>query len=416
MSALSFSSHLERRQNNFDLIRFIAASMVLFSHSYPLTGTANETMLVHTHGQMDAGSMAVYIFFIISGFLISQSYDRSSDILAYFKARILRIFPAMAVVLVLTAFVLGSLVTTLPANQYFHNPATYQSLKSIYLRHIYFTLPGVFTNNIYPNGVNGSLWTLPSEFLCYCGIAIVGLLGLKKFKSAILILAILNLFYHITHLNPSVTNPRIFDLDIAIFSGLLCYFSAGMVMYAFRDYILVSRNIAMTSLVILAAAAHFGGFQLLFLIFGSYLVIYIALSPEISCHNFARYGDFSYGMYLYAFPIQQTITHLYHNNISAHKNFLIAFPFSLIMAFLSWHLVEKHALKLKKFNLAIFRLPKVKYLPDLIQIPPNCQGILLLDKIAWALLFVALFLAHLYKQDISYYGMLLYYKLVPYIA
>ena len=151
-----------------NLIRFIAAILVIYSHSYPIgTGTdAGEPLMRVSGGQIGFGSLAVCVFFVFGGFLICKSMLRVRDGKTYFKARCIRIFPPLIFVAVCSAFLLGPFYTNLPLGEYFTSAGTYRYLLNgcMVLQH---NLPGVFENNIYAGVVNGALWTLPVEFLCY---------------------------------------------------------------------------------------------------------------------------------------------------------------------------------------------------------------------------------------------------------
>src|SRR5690348_8134904 len=129
------SEMLGSRKNNFDFIRFLGSVLILFSHSFPLAlGTGNKGwMFLLTNGQASLGNIAFYTFFIMSGFLITQSYDRSKDIVKFFQARILRIIPALIVVILMSTFIVGAIITDLSLIKYFSNINTYKYLASISL-------------------------------------------------------------------------------------------------------------------------------------------------------------------------------------------------------------------------------------------------------------------------------------------
>jgi peptidoglycan/LPS O-acetylase OafA/YrhL len=172
----SIDEFIKERKNNFDFIRFLAATLVIFSHSYPITtgNNGSEPFGILSNGQMTFGELAVSVFFVISGFLITQSFDRSKNIFYYLKARILRIFPALIMVVILSVFFLGPIFTDLSLKNYFSDPQTIDYFKTITLYWMQFDLPGVFQSNIYPGAVNSSLWTLWFEFFFYIVVAFLG--------------------------------------------------------------------------------------------------------------------------------------------------------------------------------------------------------------------------------------------------
>lgn len=342
------------RANNFDFIRFMAAASVIYWHSFSLgAGSGGEGDIIYslTKGSWNSGGIAVAIFFVVSGFLITQSYDFSKSFLKFVKARLLRIFPALIVVIFLSSFILGPIATSLSLKEYFFNSQTYQYLKAILLYPMEWFLPGVFENNIYKGTVNGSLWTIPFEVLCYGIVALIGLLGLLKYRKGILLIYLSTMFVLIYEgaMFPAGRGTFL-GLQLTTLTELFSFFSAGMLFYIYRNSIPHDKHLAMISIIMLFLGSQFGGIQELFTIFGSYLIFYFAFTPKLKIHNFSRYGDFSYGLYIYAFPIQQLVTHYYGGQMNSMTNFVISLAITLIFAILSWHLVEKHALRLKRYH------------------------------------------------------------------
>lgn len=328
------------RQNNFDFIRFVAASLVIYSHSFALSlgHEDTETLMLLSDGQSTFGHLALMIFFISSGFLITQSFDRSKDLVYFLRARILRIFPALIVVIFLTIFVLGPIVTELSILEYFKDSETYHYIWSLLLWPMQYDLPGVFESNTYPNAVNGSLWTLYHEFVSYlivCLLGVAGLLYRKKF--------IVSLFI-ITYIFSFFSFPR---LDQILNIELFCGFAAGGMFYLYRDKFPMNGKWAILSAAVLLVTMFTNFFIEAFTLFGGYLLLYLAYTPKINLHNFGKHGDFSYGIYIYGFPIQQTITYYMGGEMNQYLNFLLSYPLIMIFAVASWKLVEKNALKLK---------------------------------------------------------------------
>lgn len=322
------------RKNNFDFIRFLAATLVILSHAYPLTGNpGTEPFGILSNGLMSFGGLAVKVFFVISGFLITQSFDRSKDIFNYTKARILRIFPALIVVVLLSIFFLGPIFTDQSLKSYFLHPQTINYFKTITLYWMQYDLPGVFQSN--PNhAINGSLWTLWFEFFFYVVVAILGLTRLLNTRMVIVGFILASILFYLGRGN--------------FYTDLFRYFSAGMFFYLFRKNIVHNSWIALVSFVVLALTIKTSYFNYSLPIFGSYIIFYLSFHQKLKFHHFGKYGDWSYGLYIYAFPVQQIVVHASNNQLSALENFLVSFPITLLFAFLSWHLVEKNALKLKK--------------------------------------------------------------------
>ena len=161
----------EHPKNSLDLLRLGAAIMVLYSHQYALLGLAEPAFL----GLNSFGGVGVALFFFLSGFLVSASWERDPDIVRFFTRRSLRIFPGLWFVFVLSFFLLGPLLTTLPLDDYFSSTTTWRYLGTAALVSSN-VLPGVFADNPMPLVINGSLWSLPVEFLCYGTVAALGLM------------------------------------------------------------------------------------------------------------------------------------------------------------------------------------------------------------------------------------------------
>lgn len=183
-------------QNNFAVLRIIAAMLVLISHSWPLTGHLVDPLMAVTNNHLTGGTLGVMMFFAMSGFLVTESYLRRDSIASFFEARALRLFPALAVALAVAIFI-GASVTTLSAADYFSQPQTSQYFAKNLLLDTRYELPGVFANTPYPRVVNGSLWTLPTEWFMYCIVGLLGALAILRSQaaaSALFVLAIVALY------------------------------------------------------------------------------------------------------------------------------------------------------------------------------------------------------------------------------
>ncbi|MES2348553.1 MAG: acyltransferase, partial [Pseudomonadota bacterium] len=170
-------------KNNFDFVRFFAATLVLISHSFALTGHPRaEPLAVLSDHRTDLGHIAVIIFFIASGFLISASWSNKPDLIRFINSRILRIIPGLVVVL-LFCILIGSLIST-ASNHAFYGSAITFFVRNLFMYKGQADLAGVFQQNIYGDAINGSLWTLRIEFTCYLLIAAIGLIHALNEKTA----------------------------------------------------------------------------------------------------------------------------------------------------------------------------------------------------------------------------------------
>lgn len=325
-------------RNNFHLMRLVAALLVIYGHCYPISGNQGPDLIQRALGIRFAGSLATDTFFVVSGFLITMSLERSS-LYRYLWARILRIFPALIVCLCLTVFVLGPLVTTDP--NYWSDPQTWHYLlRTSVLSGGQSVLPGVFEGNPRPS-VNGSLWTLNVEVRLYLMTFILACLGFmrgRRYSWAILLAFLIGHFWIPTFWPFGYLTRAERWLDP------IALFLAGAFVWKNRDQITLSFPIMA---LMLAVAALFHGtpqFETAYFVTLVYAVFFVAFVPNLPL---IRHRDLSYGVYVYAWPVQQTIE-LLRPNSTAMFNMAWSMVIALALAFLSWELVEKRAIALKR--------------------------------------------------------------------
>ncbi|MCB1753224.1 MAG: acyltransferase [Gammaproteobacteria bacterium] len=350
----------QSRVNNFDFLRFLAASLVLFSHSFRVSyrNGGDEPLSILTHGQATFGSLAVAVFFVISGFLITMSYENSTSGMQFVVKRGLRIFPALFIAIILTSFVLGPVVTRLSIPEYLMHPLTYTYLSNISLVHMQWELPGVFEEQPWEKIVNASLWTLYYELLCYIAVLALGILRLLRWQTVLGIFLLCLFVTVVDHDWRGVSLLwRLNDLFAAIkppsgtaapYAELGAYFASGSLIYLLRSSVPLNGVFALICICILAIAARVGGFTQAFILFGGYVTVYLAFSKWLSASGFAGYGDFSYGIYIYAFPIQQAVCQFFMPDITWQITFFVSYPVIFVCAYFSWHLIEKPSLSRKR--------------------------------------------------------------------
>jgi peptidoglycan/LPS O-acetylase OafA/YrhL len=214
--------------NNFDLLRLVAAIMVILSHAYLVTGRFDNEPLAKVVGFLDFGSLGVKVFFAISGYLITKSITRQT-IGGFVWARTLRIFPGLILTALFCAFIVGPIAATLPLGQYFAAPAVYNFVWKLSLLHNFHNaLPGTFTFNHYPNAVNSPIWTLPAELLMYLIVLLGGVVIyiVKKPRKDILItiitlLLVVGFFWGIAYSNTYLY--YVFTWGRVFFLGGFCF-------------------------------------------------------------------------------------------------------------------------------------------------------------------------------------------------
>lgn len=340
---------LERgRANNFDALRLGLALLVILSHSPFLlfaNGYESELLFRATGGQLAGGPLAVYGFFLISGYLIAASWQRSRGPGDYLRRRALRIFPGFLVAVAFSSLVAGPLLAGDRADFWRHFDVA-RFLKEA------FGLVGAYTP---AGGVNGSLWTIRYEFHCYLGLAAFGLLGILRRRALVVAFVLL-----CTGLSVAIQSfgLRMPGNGLSWLWGypphwppLAANFFAGAAFHLYADRIARSGRLALACLAGLLLAAFVPGSRALpFLIpyLGGYLIFYLAFLPAGGLKDIAKRGDLSYGLYLYSFPIQLLLVRWYGPRLTAGGLAMVSAMLSAIFALFSWHCVERPFLTLKR--------------------------------------------------------------------
>ncbi|NIX77230.1 acyltransferase family protein [Microvirga terricola] len=341
LGAPTVAMALERDRNNFAVIRLALAIAVVVSHAFSVTtGAVTDEPLAASTG-FTLGEHAVNGFFAISGFLVTMSFDRRGwrD---YAIARTLRIAPGLIVATLVVAFLLGGGMTRLPVTDYWQSPgvfrfvgATLSSFKSN------IALPGVFENNPFTFPM-GTVWTLKYEVLCYLGVLVLGLVGLLRSRLAALVLPV---GLALALLSLGLFRPEI-PKGVETALRLPLIFAFGGALYVWRYKARLSGPL----LAILFAATWLASgtvlYKTLLFIVSAYGVLWLALASALTRWSYEPKTDLSYGTYLYGWPIQQSL----HALLPAAAPLVLLAPallITLVVAAVSWVIVEKPALALK---------------------------------------------------------------------
>lgn len=338
------------KENNFDFLRLALAVLVIFSHSFPLGAGSeiNEPLRMLTHGQMTLGAFAVDLFFVMSGFLIAGSAERSRSIGSFLKKRVARIYPAF----VMSAFVMALVVLPLSGGAFAEASwiAKFVDFVLQTLRLQEFHVQAAFAHNPYPGVLNGSVWSIQYEFWCYLGVAMMAAVGLLRRRGWVLACFVVSVVVSVAfQIQGWVFGGKFAGVVLGspqLWARLLPYYLAGVVFYLFRDRIKLDAFGALVALMALLAACWVHvGWTAVFPIAGAYLVFYVAFALWIPLHRVGRFGDFSYGTYLYAFPIEQLLVMAFGHSLAPWKLFAMATPLTLLAAVASWYLVERRFLR-----------------------------------------------------------------------
>ena len=333
-------SALSPHRNSLDALRLGAAMLVLYSHQHAVMGLPEPSFF----GWNTWGGAGVSIFFVLSGYLVWTSWLRDPRVIPFLVRRSLRIFPALWVVILLSVLVLGPWASVLDTQRYFGHPQTWRYLVNMVLLVVY-GLPGVFPTNAMPGIVNGSLWSLPVEFICYLVLAAAGwCLVRTRASTGLVLVGLWWLAVAVASLGTRIWGPA-----YLMHGEMVVFFAAG-VLYGQMRHAPFDRLQWVLVVVGLAAFVGLGGRgpeRVGMLLLALALVHGAAVWAGGSGLG-ARLGDLSYGVYIYAFPVQQALAHWGQGKNQTFAGMLgLSSVLTLLMAFLSWHGIEKRALAFK---------------------------------------------------------------------
>ncbi len=328
------------RSSGFDYLRLGLSLAVILWHSYVLSYGSIAAHQLSPFFLVPVRTILIS-FFVLSGFLVAGSLWRCQTLFSFLGLRVIRIVPALFLEVTISALLLGPVVTTLPLAEYFSSREFHTYFLNI-VGAIHYTLPGVFLSNPFPQTVNGQLWTIPWELECYISLAILSAVGIVKhrFGFAAALLAIqLYFIYQGMQLPDSAA-------DFVPGKILVMGFLYGVGFNVYRAVIPYSRGLLVAALVAaifllqLQKGALFAALPL------AYITIYLGLCNPTK-GKFIKSGDYSYGLYLYGFPMQQLVAQLSGNNQNWLKNYLCATAISFVIAYFSWNYVELPSSKLR---------------------------------------------------------------------
>jgi peptidoglycan/LPS O-acetylase OafA/YrhL len=331
------------RPAGFDYLRLVLAAGVILTHSVVIDfdpWALSEVSRLMPMVRLPFGYI-VPMFFALSGFLVAGSLQRSRSLPGFLGLRGLRIAPALAMEVTLSALILGPIFTTLSLRDYFADRQFWTYFLNM-VGDIHYVLPGVFRDHPWVF-VNSQLWTVPIELDCYAALAGLALIGVARRRWLLLgVLVILQTAMVVR----MMMHPGATEFTLYRPSSVIACFLYGILLYSWRDRVPWSWALfaGSTAAMLLLLAAPWG--ECLFGLPAAYMAVFLGAANPAR-NKIALSGDYSYGLYLYGFPIQQAV---YGLGGWAHRwdvNFLIAFPLALLFAVISWRLVEKPALSLR---------------------------------------------------------------------
>lgn len=352
---MKMSHTISGRDNNFNLIRFLAASCVILTHSVLITGGEDITEPLEELTGFTLGDHAVNVFFVVSGFLVAKSLLTKRDLAAYGAARFLRIVPGLFVMGVLSAFVMGPALTSLSLGAYFSSLASWSYaplIGSLFTDPLSLTLPGVFASNPFPDMVNGPLWTLRYEAIAYIALVVAVAVGIyanpRRFGGFLALFVVLFVAY--SFWNPMPETRSSLDHLLRFFMA----FGLGSAFFVLRERIVLKAHILIGLLLLTILAFPTPLYHAMLLVFTAYATFWLAFVPKGFIRRFNMLGDYSYGLYIYGWPVAQSMIFLFPE-FSAPALFAAGYAATLMLAMASWHGVEKPALARRLALAALLR-------------------------------------------------------------
>jgi len=331
--------------NNFNFLRILFAIFVVITHSYNIAGDLQDDYLTRlTFGQFSFSFIGLSGFFIISGYLVFQSLSRSKNLFSYFKKRMLRIFPALFAVLLLTVL-LGYFVYEADFHSYITNSSVWTYLPRNFFLRSQDIIRGIFTKNPYGPAINGSLWSIQYEFSFY--IALSALFFFERRTQVILTLLVLillligRLFWY-----PELSAIK-FILEARLVLEYGPFFAFGSLLAILQIESITWRRSLLVLLIFFLLISVFTQVfdQARFFILPPIVILAGLESIPFINKLVTKLGDVSYGIYIYAFPVQQTL--MYYFRFNTMELIASSIIISFMLGYFSWHCIEKHALRLK---------------------------------------------------------------------
>jgi peptidoglycan/LPS O-acetylase OafA/YrhL len=345
---LSEEKTLSLRDNSFDLLRLLLAGSVVYSHSYAVGGFGSEPLFVWSKEGIILGHLGVLGFFGLSGFLVSASFARSSSPFSYLLKRVRRIFPGFWVCLLVTGFVIAPLIWASGGRELSlfpwmgDNSATSYFIGNFFLLVKAHSVGMVLNDAAWPASLNGSLWSLFPEFLCYLAVLILGLggaLATSRWLAASAAVAVLG-YYCLVAIQGSAAFPNVpATFAYSKWAPYLAAFFVGICAQLWKDKVRFNGRTVFVLVVITVFLLKLGGFKMASPVLVTAFVL--CLGSLFTCR---LQTDLSYGIYIYSFPCQQLLFSLGIATAGFPIYFLASLLTSAGCAWLSWSFVEKPAL------------------------------------------------------------------------
>lgn len=340
MKPILLKDILEPRQNNFTLLRLLAALAVVVSHAIFLKSGNKADEIFAGSSVYVLGDHAVNVFFVLSGLTVAASLDRSNDVVRFLVARMLRIFPALIVCTTLLV-IFGVVISDCSVLEYLTDTRviTY-ALKTMSLSSASAELPGVFATNPYPSVVNASLWTLKFEVVCYLLLALLGAVGLLEKRKVSLLLPAVGIVASAFLLHRFGGYAD----DLEQFARFWLCFSFGVGLFVFRDHVRISIVTALLLAALTWLVLGTGAERVVSPIATGYAALLLGCVRLGRLREFTNRNDISYGVYIFGWPTSQSLIHAYPT-ITVGALIVLSAVIASALACLSWHWIERPSLR-----------------------------------------------------------------------
>lgn len=349
-----------QRGNSFTFLRLAFALAVVFSHSFVLGGFGEDPLSRYCRGQIRIGEVAVICFFVVSGFLITASAMRQPTIGRFAVHRAARVLPGFWAVQLLTVFVLAPAITLARYGDeigYFDslvigpNSAVSYLWRNAAVRILQYPITNVFHGNPGGDAINGSLWSLAPELTCYICLGLLSVLGGLRWKFtglacfvAAYLLHVVSLFFPDIGIAAAgfLQKGGILSFQVPLFRSVYLAFLAGMAYYQLREVVRWKGWLAAIATVVAAATLDWWVFDLVLPLTLPYVVLYLA--HRLPFERVEKWGDFSYGIYIYAFPIQQCLAKAHFQRFGLLAFMDVSLLLAVLAGMASWLLLERRVL------------------------------------------------------------------------
>lgn len=330
---------LRRQNNNLDLVRLVAACLVIYGHAPAiLPGVVSGDFVARWLVFDYSGSLAVKVFFFLSGLVVTNSLLQKQNLAQFALARLFRVWPALVAVVVICAYVMGPMVSSLSWAEYVKSPGVWGYVRNNLLMQPQYDLPGVFASQA-TQAVNGSLWSISYEVDAYVVLAALFALGLHRHRLLATAVALLII------LDPMTGNRLLFTwrpVQLSVDSLAPC-FAFGALLALWRDHIYVGAIPAVGALVLFMALrpnphAPYIFYAALFL-----GLLYLCSLPAVLALRLP--ADVSYGVYLWGWPVQQLLA-LYFPEFGSGFHRTVPMLLAIVLGAVSWYAIEKPAMRL----------------------------------------------------------------------